>query len=377
MKKLFETKKQHYVPRFILRHFSPDKRSISLVVLKTGRRVDGASIARQCCGDYFYGADGKMEKAFGDEETNVSLILADTSPAALEHLTPLQLGDLRKFMHWQRARTQGTVDLLNTQADAIVKTLMREDLALNPQPGLAKDDLDLVKVTLTAPQARAIYAASQTLPLIFDLAIKFVVAPSISEFVISDHPVVVSNQFVEHNEFLSQRRGWTGLAVKGLQMFLPISPKVILAMYDPGTYEYGSPKKLVCPASIHDVAVLNKLQAITAVDALYFASSFPDTLIEKLRGERGAHRPIRESEVTLGKIIKGPDGNYSRLMAVAGVQPLLGRKFSFVKLLERRSYRDYRGAIIPVRNDELLRFADGFAEYLDEKVETMRRNRST
>ena len=190
---------------------------------------------------------------------------------------------------------------------------------------------------------------------------------------VSDHPVAAWNQFVENDTYLSQRHGWTGLAAKGLQLFLPISPKVTLAVYDAATYEYGSPKNLLCRANVHDVALLNKLQAITAVDALYFARTFPDPLIEKLRGERESHRPIRETDIRFGNITKRLDGKESQLIAVTGVDVRLGRKFSFVKQVEKRSYRNYLMAIIPVRNERLLELAKGFSKYLDEEVGKARR----
>lgn len=375
MKKLFSTKRQHYVPRLLLRQFSDDGQSISMVVLKTGHRVEEASIVGQCYGDYFYGNDGSMEKAFGYEETRVGSIIRDTSPSALEKLTQLQLEDLRKFVHWQSARTLGTVNQLNNQTETLVKSLMRAKLARDPIAKFTPKDLDSVVVKLTNPQSDAIFAASKALPIILDLAVKFVMAPPGAEFVISDHPVAACNQFVENDAYLSQRRGWTGLAAKGLQLFLPISPNITLAVYDAATYEYGSPKNLLCHANVHDVALLNKLQAITAVNTLYFARTFSAQLIEKLRGERESHRPIRETDIRFGNITKRLDGNESQLIAVAGVDVRLGRKFSFVKQLEKRSYRNYEMAIIPLRNKGLVDLSDGFAKYLDEEVEKGRRER--
>ena len=372
-KKRFATKRQHYVPRFLLRHFSPDGRSISMLVFKTGRRIEGASIVGQCYGDYFYGDDGTMEQAFAKDEAEVSSLLRDTSPLALEKMTPPQLHVLLKHVHWQRARTQGTVDQLNKQTDAVAKGLLREIISRNPDIEITHNDLDSVVVKLTNPQSDALFAASQSLPVIFDLCVKFVLAPPGVEFAISDHPVMTCNQFVENDPYLSQRHGWTGLAAKGIQFFLPISPKVIVAVYDPTTYEYGSHKSLVCRAGVRDVAVLNRLQAITAVDAIYFSRSFPERSMEKLLTERQSYRPIRETNVRFGNITMRPDGKESQMMFVTGVELRLGRKLSFVKQLEKRNYRNYTPATIPIRNERLLEFAEGFADYLDKKVEKERR----
>ena len=64
-------KRQHYVPRFLLKNFSADKRRIALEVLATGRRVDDAQLKAQCYRDYFYGKDEVLENAFAKlEETS-------------------------------------------------------------------------------------------------------------------------------------------------------------------------------------------------------------------------------------------------------------------------------------------------------------------
>jgi hypothetical protein len=81
MEKLGETKRQHYVPRIILRNFSKDGKRISLVV--DGKRIDGASIGKQCYGDYFYGSDNVMEKSFADSEAKMAAFLGDLAPARL------------------------------------------------------------------------------------------------------------------------------------------------------------------------------------------------------------------------------------------------------------------------------------------------------
>lgn len=71
--KLSETKRQHYVPRMLLRNFTKDGKRISLIV--DGKRIDGASIGKQCYGDYFYGSDNVMEKSFSDSEAKMLAFL--------------------------------------------------------------------------------------------------------------------------------------------------------------------------------------------------------------------------------------------------------------------------------------------------------------
>jgi hypothetical protein len=57
-----KTKRQHYVPRMILRNFSRDGKRISLVT--GGKRIYNTGLRDQCQEDYFYGADQIMEESF-------------------------------------------------------------------------------------------------------------------------------------------------------------------------------------------------------------------------------------------------------------------------------------------------------------------------
>lgn len=375
MQKKFDTKRQHYVPRFLLRNFSPDGRSISMLVLKTGKRVAGASLAGQCYGDYFYGDDGVMELAFGQEEAAVSALLKDSSPNGLNQLSADQLGKLRQFVYWQRVRTQGMVDQLNSQTNTMIKSVMKELIRNNRIREFSPEDLDLVEIRLANPQNEAIYHAAGALPLISDMNVKFIIAPKGMEFIISDHPVVACNQFVESNFWLSRRRGWTGLARKGLQFFMPISPSLSMAIYDSTAYEFGSPKNLICFAGKLDVARLNRLQAINAVSCIYFSEGFCQAELDTVQAQRSEHRPVRETELRMGPRIRNSEGTSRQKIIMTGVDLRIQGGFSFVRVLDRKTYRTYDSDMLPIRNVQLLEFARQFSDYLDRKVEEGRTKR--
>ena len=54
-------KRQHYVPRFILRNFASDERKRTICVQTPEQTILNASLRDQCYSDYFYGADGAVE----------------------------------------------------------------------------------------------------------------------------------------------------------------------------------------------------------------------------------------------------------------------------------------------------------------------------
>jgi hypothetical protein len=68
-----KTKRQHFVPRCLLRRFSKTEQATSVFVIGSTTFVPTAGIKTQCAADYYYGEDqatetalGRLEKAFSD-----------------------------------------------------------------------------------------------------------------------------------------------------------------------------------------------------------------------------------------------------------------------------------------------------------------------
>src|SRR5262245_45861293 len=71
-----QNKEQHFVPRFYLKRFSKDKKSICLYNLKSKKKIVNANLKKQCYKDYFYGKELALENTLGSIETEVSKILS-------------------------------------------------------------------------------------------------------------------------------------------------------------------------------------------------------------------------------------------------------------------------------------------------------------
>jgi hypothetical protein len=109
---------------------------------------------------------------------------------------------------------------------------------------------------------------STSLPcLLLDLAIKVLVNNTASEFITSDSPVVLFNQWCQG----AKGMGATGLASRGLQIFLPLSSSHVLMLFDPSIYHVGNQRKDVVEiATSYDVTGINRLQVITVEENLYY-----------------------------------------------------------------------------------------------------------
>jgi hypothetical protein len=374
MNKQGTTKRQHYVPQMILRNFSKDSLNTSLIVLATGKRVAAAKINRQCYEDYFYGADQIMENSFSAEEDKIATHLGDLSRTKLEGLPVAVLKDLRRFVHYQKARTRGAAEHISKFVAAIAKSAARGTLQLNPESDIKLKDIDQTEIKLAKAQNESIWIAAKTEPIMFDMAVKFIATDRSPGFVIADHPVVAYNQFAEHHPRLSHYPTSTGLALKGLQLFMPLSSSVTLAIYDPSTYEYGG-KSRICRAGPQDVRFLNEMQAINAWECIFFNQDRLDEgTLEKLALARERHPSRYKKEVAESNLTKRADGRISQFVVANDIDVRVGAKLSFVRTLDGHSYDNYEGPSVPIRSPELMKLANDYGQKLEEEAERRKKS---
>jgi hypothetical protein len=90
-----------------------------------------------------------------------------------------------------------------------------------------------------------------------------------AEFVTSDAPVVLYNQWCQG----ARRQGNTGMAASGLQVFLPLSPRFCLLLFDDDIYNVGERDGVVAVDSRRDAIGVNGLQLLAAESNLYYSGS--------------------------------------------------------------------------------------------------------
>src|SRR6476660_7461177 len=89
-------KKHHFVPRFYLRRFSPDGKSINLYNIPSRRRILHANLRNQCYRDYFYGKLPVIENAVAGIEAEAAEVFRKIDqfqslppPFSTDHITLL------------------------------------------------------------------------------------------------------------------------------------------------------------------------------------------------------------------------------------------------------------------------------------------------
>jgi len=165
-----------------------------------------------------------------------------------------------------------------------------------------------------------------------DLRMAVIVADPKIRFVTSDNPVFIYNQYCEGGP---RGIGTLGFAMAGFQLFLPLSPDVLLLLFDGDVYKVGQRgSEVVACKSARDAAILNGMQVLGAERNLLFTAIDDTAIVAKvaldfarLRAHKGMH---------VGELAEVENGK-KRLIRLHEAVPNLKLSLSFVSV--RRGVR--------------------------------------
>ena len=163
----------------------------------------------------------------------------------------------------------------------------------------------------------------------------------------------------------------TGLASKGLQIFFPLSPKVLLAFFDRSVYAFSPRNAIIAQVPTwEDMNQLNALQVAAALENVYFTSSAADIFRVVRHG-----KPLRRS--IMAKVIRLPETptktGSSQIIGGSREDVRTNLTLTFVKLLKpaKRWQADRKKpglkSVTVVRNLGLVRDHELFRKAVDEK----------
>ena len=358
-----ENRRQHYVPQMLLGKFSRDGKRTDVVVLDSGRRIRDVGIREQCYKDYYYGKDRLLEKAFGDTEGKFAATLGNLSAAHLQSISDTEIIHLRLYVLFQRMRTVTAATSTGLVTEAALKERLR------PEAEAKGIDLSAVRIRPSNPQLLALTQATAGAAAIADLSMKFLLHERRVGFVISDHPVMICNQFVENHPRLSLCYGTEGWMVKGIQVIMPVSPQACIVMYDPQTYACGSPRSRVVVARRHDVRIINYLQAANGNKCLYYhPDHMSDEELDRIIVFRKKTTSCLDPDLHYGPMHEHEDRTIRQKVVVAAKGLRVGLKLGFMQTIETRSYADYDSPMVPPREGDIVDFNTGWVEWIKAKT---------
>ena len=259
-----EKKKQHFVPKLLLRYFSTDtdRNLINIFNADTKFYKSNCPLKFQGQENYFYGEDGIIEDAFGILENATAPIISNIiSSKTLPKWGSADSQHLFLFSMLLSFRTKNTEEQMNEIVDKMFQEIKKLDSRFSdPQ-------YNDIHIGIENPVAFSLGIVAKEIFKAYDLGLKLVVNKSSKKFIISDHPAVLYNQFLEIRKHPG---GHLGLLTKGLQLFFPISPECMLVYFDTWAYKVGNKKDIVVYVqNSNDIDQLNYLQIVNCTEMIY------------------------------------------------------------------------------------------------------------
>lgn len=214
-----KTKRQHYVPQFLLRYFSDlsnvnSKSIISMYILEQNIIKEKIPIKSVCYCENIYGDDDIVEKMFSKMESEWARVLNQINSSNRHIIKVKDKSNIASFIAFQYLRTKKREAYLERMTDEWIKFIDSKDAVLFKNK---LENNSSIAINLSLIQFRNI---SQYLS---DLDYVILDNKSNIDFIISDNPVIFINIFSPNN---------FGVHSIGNVLWVPISPRKLLLLYD-------------------------------------------------------------------------------------------------------------------------------------------------
>jgi hypothetical protein len=293
-----DKKNQHYIPKFYLRNFSykNNKKQIGVFNINNELYIQRAKLKTQGSKNFFYGYDGEIEDSLANIEGKLSNAIKTIienreipkkeTPEHIDLLTFVVLTDLRNPV-----RINGMKNMFNEMEKSLL-SLAPETDTKKLVPEMTHNEL--VKLSLSN--------IPEIIWNITDLDFKLLINKTKYPFITSDYPIVKYNQFLEQKKWQQSKSGY---GVIGLEIFIPITSKIIIVFFDNAIYKVGNKKqKLVDINDKNDVDQLNILQLINCFENVFFNEYATEHYIRSIFEKSKKYKRANVAKAKLSYIIK-------------------------------------------------------------------------
>ena len=259
-----EKTKQHYVPRFYLKNFAEGK-VFNIYNSKHHSIMNDVPFASQCYKNNFYGKDKIYENELSVLETKwssaIKNVILNSNSITKEDETLLKqfccfqhVRTEKAFLHtrnafFDMARQLFTIDLRH-------KGITATEQEINAYAYKYSKDLESIEDTTK----RQIDIAKECYEKLDNLQILIIENKTDLEFITSDNPIVIGNEF--------QNEHGLGMDCIGIYFLFPISPQIYICVFDSRIYSNIKDKnKIVISRTI--VEKLNILQYKNSLENIF------------------------------------------------------------------------------------------------------------
>lgn len=288
-------KKHHYIPRFYLKRFSINNEGkfLGLFNIKNRKFIQNAPLKSQAYENFLYGEDDEIENALAEMEGKVSQLFSYWIDEKLLYPPPAETNGfklLKRFILYQTFRTpKSGSDIMEMLNDGMKKIVQE----FKPTLWESFKDCNIVHENSVL---LGLFRSIENEHLLQYLECKFLVNLSLLPFITSDAPIIFYNQLMEQ---AGNYIGATSFVAKGLQIFYPIHPRLMICLYDSNIYDFGNGSINCCSTeSIDEIHQLNGLQLINSKSQVFFDDLITEDYIIKLCNHfeefRGKSKNINE-----------------------------------------------------------------------------------
>lgn len=286
---------QHYVPQYYFKLFTGGRSHVCAMFTVDGRLVPAAPIRGQCARDLFYGSV-EVEKAFSQlEGQHAEALRALIDVAATDDPAKFSedhFGWLLQAVAFQRSRTLLEVEKEGPAEKAMFLHAFFEHVRRTKPPeeadmllgAIERGEVEIVEDPAVTVR-RQIGVALENAALLADLGFVILRNRTDYPFIFSDSPVVFYNTYYRK----VTDRGVLGYQTPGLQIFLPLTPRLQLLMLDPDVYGVARLDGPFCDVTERgDVSQMNALQLYHSRQAVYFADKADADYVRELHAAHKA-----------------------------------------------------------------------------------------
>jgi hypothetical protein len=275
------TKKQHYVPQFLLNHFACEGSQgnrINIFDMDRSEVRYNQPVRGVFSQNYFYDKDNQVENFLATRIEGPASSVVNKIVSGDFNLISEELLTLHRFILSLYFRTPEASERVSGFFNSHLESIVRELLSLNgfdPEEASAGEFKFNQDKLASAITLNGVFDAV----LLGDLEYHIIKNKTSSKnFYISDHPVFIYNWLYRELE----HHAVTSIAAIGLQIFLPLSPEITLCLYDPKVYKYGQRTSVTCISNDTDIEILNSFQVINSDSIIGFSSRESEDHIKQL-----------------------------------------------------------------------------------------------
>jgi hypothetical protein len=323
-----ERKNQHFVPKWYQNPFSTVEGHIWVYNLAT-KDSKLKTINATCTENWFYDDDGTFEKSLDLLETQTSRIIKKViENPNIDLISKDELSNLKSFILLQFTRTRDASLISKNFVDLFIANVIQPSMEIDESrkkegqafvDSLKKDHSKFFRYTIQ-------YALDNS-DVISNLRPLFIVNKTTIPFFSSCAPVV------KNNIYHLKKKPLTGFASPGLQIFCPLTEKLILLLIHDDAYEITTNgKSIIEITKMSDVDSLNKLQILNSRLDLFLIEEKNLKYIRMLHNSIGKRRTEKKFFIEPSLRIPRSGGEYTEIepFYLNGIN--YGFQFSFLKI---------------------------------------------